>query len=427
MQLDSASKEQLTQWEAELTAEYQNFKDQNLKLDLTRGKPSSEQLNLSDQLDGILDGNYLAADGTDTRNYGVLDGLVEARKLGAAMLGVDLEETLAGGNSSLSLMHQAISFAYLFGLAGEGSAWKDETEVKFLCPSPGYDRHFTICQQFAIQMVPVAMTDSGPDMDQVENLIKTDPAIKGIWCVPKYSNPTGVVYSDKTVERIAKLGLIASSNFRVFWDNAYAVHDLVENPVELANIMDLCKQFGTQDSVLQFASTSKISHAGSGIAFLAASSLNLGLFKKYLSAATIGPDKVNQLRHLRLIPDIDALQTLMRQHAELLKPRFDTVLRHLESNFSDNDLGRWETPQGGYFISFDSLPGLAKTIVQLANDAGVKLTPAGATYPYGNDPQNANIRLAPSVPSVEEVDKTMQIFVICVKLASVRSKLEQLA
>lgn len=427
MQLDSASKEQLSQWEAELSVDYAQIKNQNLSLDLTRGKPSSQQLNLADALDGILEGNYRALDGTDTRNYGGLDGIAEARELGAAILGLQPQQVLAGGNSSLTIMHQAISFAYLFGPNGQGSAWKDEADIKFLCPVPGYDRHFAICEEFGIHMIPVTMTEHGPDMDQVERLIADDPSIKGIWCVPKYSNPTGIIYSAETVQRIAKLGHIAAANFRVFWDNAYAVHDLVDNPETLTNIMDACVEFGTEDSVLQFASTSKITHAGSGIAFLGASTNNLKVFKQHLGMATIGPDKVNQLRHMRLIPDFAALQDLMKQHAALLKPRFDSVLKHLEESFADNGLGSWQTPQGGYFVSFDALPGLAKEIVRLAGDAGVKLTPAGATFPYGNDPQDRNIRLAPSFPSVEDVDATMKVFVTCVKLASVRQQLASLS
>lgn len=421
MQLNSTSKEQLSQWEEELSAKHQSFKNQNLTLDLTRGKPSAQQLNLSNQLDGILGGNYKSADGTDTRNYGGLDGLLEARKLGGAILGLENDEVLAGGNSSLTLMHQAVTFAYFFGL--HDAAWKEEGNIKFLCPSPGYDRHFAICEDLGIEMLPISMTKNGPDMDQVESLLISDSSIKGIWCVPKYSNPTGIVYSDDTVNRIAKLGQIAAKNFRIFWDNAYAVHDLVDNPPSLANIMAACKTHGTEDSVLQFASTSKITHAGAGIAFLGASKNNLAAFKKRLSFATIGPDKVNQLRHMRMIPDMNALTAHMKKHAALLKPRFDTVLRHLQENFADNDLGEWQTPEGGYFVSFDSLPGLAKEIVRLADEVGVKLTPAGATFPYGKDPEDKNIRLSPSFPSIEDVDATMQVFVNCVRLASVRQKL----
>ncbi len=426
MQLEDASYPQLEQWQAELSAEYQRLLQQNLQLDLTRGKPSAQQLNLSDNLDGILGGNYQSADGTDTRNYGGLSGINEARELGAAILGVAPHQVLAGGNSSLTLMHQAVTFAYLYGPSEQNPAWKDEQPIKFLCPCPGYDRHFTICEELGIQMIPVTMTDQGPDMEQVESLIKADHSIKGIWCVPKYSNPTGIIYSDETVDRMAGLGHLAAPNFRLFWDNAYAVHDLVDNPKPLASIMAACQKAGTEDSVLQFASTSKITHAGSGIAFLAASESNLSLFAKHLGSATIGPDKVNQLRHMQLIPDLETLHIHMQKHAELLKPRFASVLNHLDQHFANSDLGQWQRPEGGYFVSFNTLPGLAQEVVKLAGDLGVKLTPAGATYPYGIDPEDRNIRLAPSFPSVEDVDSTMQAFVVCVKLASVRQRIQQL-
>lgn len=420
MQLDTASLEQLRSWEQELTSSYEAIKAKKLNLDLTRGKPSSEQLDLSNALDGILKGNYLAADGTDTRNYGGLDGLPEAKQLGANIMGVDAANLLVGGNSSLTLMFQVVLTAYLFGLKDAASAWNKEGEVKFLCPVPGYDRHFTICEQLGIKMVNVPMTSTGPDMDVVEQLIKADKSIKGIWCVPKYSNPTGVVYSDETVERIAKLGKIASENFRVFWDNAYSVHDLIENAPQLASVMDACRRNGTDDLVIQFASTSKITQAGAGVAFVAASAANLAGIKKALSAATIGPDKVNQLRHTRFLPDKAALTNHMKKHAALLNPRFDAVLSALSKAFDGTDLGAWEKPVGGYFVSFDTRKNCAKETVRLAAEAGVKLTPAGATYPYGKDPEDRNIRIAPSVPTVQEVVGAMEVFVTCVKLASVR-------
>ncbi len=420
MQLSTASLEQLRAWEQELSSNYETIKAKKLNLDLTRGKPSSEQLDLSDALDGILKGNYKAADGTDSRNYGGLDGLPEAKQLGAHIMGVDAANVLVGGNSSLTLMFQVALTAYLFGLKDAASAWKNEGEVKFLCPVPGYDRHFTICEQLGIKMVNVPMTSTGPDMDAVEALVKADKSIKGIWCVPKYSNPTGVVYSDQTVERIAKLGQIASANFRVFWDNAYSVHDLIDNAPELASVMDACRRHGTEDLVIQFASTSKITQAGAGVAFVAASAANLTGIKKALSAATIGPDKVNQIRHTRFLPDRAALMNHMKKHAALLNPRFDAVLSALSKAFDGTDLGAWEKPVGGYFVSFDTLPNCAKETVRLAAEAGVKLTPAGATYPYGKDPEDRNIRIAPSVPTVPEVVGAMDVFVTCVKLASVR-------
>lgn len=423
MQLDKATQEQLQSWEQDLASKYADIKAQKLNLDLTRGKPSAEQLNLSDQLDGILEGNYITESGVDTRNYGVIDGIPEARALGAQIMGVPAENVLAGGNSSLTLMHQAMMTAYLFGFTGADSAWQKAESVKFLCPVPGYDRHFSVCEQFGIEMINVAMTADGPDMDAVEALVKQDRNIKGIWCVPKYSNPTGVVYSDETVRRIAALGKIAGPNFRVFWDNAYAVHDLSDNPVQLTNIFDACKAAGTEDSVLQFASTSKITHAGSGVAFLGASDTNLAGFKKAISALTIGPDKANQLRHARFFAAPGSLKAHMKKHAQIIKPRFASVLKHLEEAFADNNLGQWESADGGYFISFDTRPGLAREVVKLAGEAGVKLTPAGATYPYGRDPEDKNIRIAPTVPTVEQVDAAMNVFVVCVKLASVRQAL----
>ncbi|GAA6152442.1 aminotransferase class I/II-fold pyridoxal phosphate-dependent enzyme [Pseudoteredinibacter isoporae] len=423
MDLNQASQEQLQQWQTQLQQEFENFKTQGLQLDITRGKPSSEQLDLSNQLDGILAGHYNSSNGTDVRNYGGLDGLPEMKQLGADILSVPQERILVGGNSSLTLMFQAMMQAYFFGYAGPESAWQQQDNVKFLCPVPGYDRHFAICEHFGIEMLTVSMNEDGPDMDQVETLIKADPSIKGMWCVPKYSNPTGTVYSAATIERIAKLGQIAGEGFRVFWDNAYVLHDLNANAPALASIADYCQQHGTEDSVLQFASTSKVSFAGAGVAFMAASPNNLAAFKQTLSIASIGPDKVNQLRHAKLFPDLASLKAHMMKHADLLRPRFEVVLNRLEEAFGDNDLGQWQSAAGGYFVSFDTRPGLAKRVVDLAAEAGVKLTPAGATYPYGSDPQNSNIRIAPSVPTVDDVDLAMQVFVCAVKLASVEQAL----
>jgi DNA-binding transcriptional MocR family regulator len=423
LQLDNASVAQLREWESQLTEQYQAILAKKLNLDLTRGKPSAEQLNLSDELDGLLKGNYIAADGTDTRNYGGLDGLPEAKQLGANIMGVEPANVLVGGSSSLTLMFQMMLTAHQFGLKDAASAWKNEGEVKFICPVPGYDRHYTVCEQLGIKMINVPMTSTGPDMDAVESLLKADQSIKGMWCVPKYSNPTGVVYSDETVERIAKLGQIASPNFRVFWDNAYSVHDLTANAPQLASILDATRRHGTEDSVLQFASTSKITHAGSGVAFVAASAANLAGFKKFLNSCTIGPDKVNQIRHTRFLPNKEALMAHMGKHAALLNPRFDAVLTGLSNAFEGTDLGAWEKPVGGYFISFDTRKNCAKETVRLAAEAGVKLTPAGATYPYGKDPEDRNIRIAPSVPTVPEVVGAMEVFVTCVKLASVKQQL----
>ncbi|MDO6746928.1 aminotransferase class I/II-fold pyridoxal phosphate-dependent enzyme [Gilvimarinus sp. 1_MG-2023] len=423
MLLDQATAEQLKAWESELAEQYNAILGKNLSLDVTRGKPSADQLSLSDGMDGILNGNYKASDGTDTRNYGGLDGIAEAKRLGSDLMGVPSSNIVVGGNSSLTLMHQTMMTAYHFGLTGPDSAWKNAEQPKVICPVPGYDRHYTVCEQLGIDMVTVPMTANGPDMQAAEELIKNDSSIRGMWCVPKYSNPTGVVYSDETVERIAKLGQIAHADFRVFWDNAYAVHDLVENPPQLASVFELTAKHGTEHSVIQFASTSKITFAGAGVAFTAASTENLAGLKKFLGASTIGPDKVNQLRHAQFLPNRDALIKHMKKHAALLQPRFDAVLSALGTAFDGTDLGNWEAPVGGYFVSFDTRPGCAKATVKLAAEAGVKLTPAGATFPYGDDPENRNIRIAPSVPSIEEVVGAMEVFVVCVKLASVRQAL----
>ncbi|GAB1258920.1 aminotransferase class I/II-fold pyridoxal phosphate-dependent enzyme [Aurantivibrio plasticivorans] len=427
MYLNKADLAQCQAWEAELSDAYDSLKSQQLNLDITRGKPSSEQLNLSDSLDGILKGNYKAADNTDTRNYGGLDGITESKKLGSYLLGSPIENILVGGNSSLQLMFQVVLTAHHFGLTGAESAWSSSGTVKFICPVPGYDRHYTVTETLGIEMVTVEMNDHGPDMDAVEALIKSDDTIRGMWNVPRFSNPTGIVYSDEVVNRIAALGKIAHPDFRIMWDNAYAAHQLSDDAPQVANIYDACKAQGTEDSVIQFASTSKITHAGAGVSFISASPANLAGIKKVLSACTIGPDKVNQLRHSRLIPDEASLKALMAKHAELLKPRFEMVLNKLSAAFEKSDLGRWETPQGGYFVSFDARAHCAKEVVRLAGEAGVKLTPAGATYPYGKDPLDCNIRIAPSVPSVAEIEKAMDVFVVCVKLASVKQRIAELS
>ena len=424
MDISNANSETLQQWESSLNAEYEKIKSEKLSLDLTRGKPSADQLSLSNALDGILQGNYTSPSGVDVRNYGGLEGIIEARQLGADILELPVENVYAAGNSSLTLMHNVASIAMLFGLTGEESAWQKQGTVKFLCPVPGYDRHFAVCQHLGIEMLTVPMTAHGPDMDQVEKILAADPSIKGMWCVPKYSNPTGVIYSDQTVQRIAKLGKIAGAGFRVFWDNAYAIHDLHQPSLKLANIYEASKAANCEDSIIQFASTSKVSFAGAGVAFLGASERNLAGIKKSLSYMTIGPDKVNQLRHVKFFEKSESLQAHMQQHAAIIKPRFASVLQHLEQAFGDNALGSWESPQGGYFISFDTQPGLAKQVVSLAAEAGVKLTPAGATFPYGDDPEDKNIRIAPTVPSVEQVDAAMKVFVLCVKLASVRQAIQ---
>ncbi len=422
MQLHQSSVAELQQWESELAREYAAHQAANLNLDLTRGKPSAEQLSLSDALDGILGGNFKDEDGNDVRNYGTLEGIVSARRLFAQFMQVQPDEIIVAGNSSLTLMYQTQEFAMYQGLP-ECEAWsKQGGPVKFLAPVPGYDRHFGVSQHLGIELVPVAMNDNGPDMDQVEALVAADPMIKGIWCVPRFSNPTGIVYSDSVVERLARLPKIAGKGFRIFWDNAYAYHILDEDAPELADIFALAKQFGTADNIYMFGSTSKITFAGAGVAFLAATPANLKEFLKHVGWSQINPDKVNQLRHVRFLKNMDGVRALMKQHAALLKPRFDAVLQQL-SGLNNLGMASWTEPRGGYFISVDVLPGLAKQIVKMAADAGVKLTPAGATWPAGNDPQDRNIRLAPSVPTVPEIVKATEVFVTCVKLASVRQEL----
>jgi len=421
--IEQASASDLQEQLQALQAQYARLASLNLTLDLTRGKPGSDQLDLSDQLDGILQGNYQSATGTDVRNYAGLDGLPEAKQLFGAILGTPVEQTLIGGNSSLALMYLIIDFALSEGIEGTSNAWGNSDSVKFLCPTPGYDRHFAICEHLGIEMITVPLLASGPDMDLVEQLVVADSSIKGMWCVPRFSNPTGCVYEDETVERIARLGQIAGENFMVMWDNAYAVHALCDDAKPLASIGEYCARHGTSDSVFQFGSTSKITFAGAGISFMSSSEKNLAALKKHLEFQTIGPDKVNQLRHVRLLKDLDTIAAHMAKHAEILRPRFDCVLNTLAAELGGTGMGHWTQPEGGYFVSFESLPGLAKTIVQLANDIGVKLTPAGATYPYGDDPQDSNIRLAPTFPSLDELRASMDAFVVCVKLASVQQKL----
>lgn len=406
----------------ELLNQYQQIQAKKLNLDVTRGKPATSQLNLSDSLDGILAGNYKCADGTDTRNYGGGLGIPEARQFAADYLETTVPRVMVGGNSSLQMMYQYVQGAFQHGVRGAATAWVNEAgngqRIKFLCPAPGYDRHFAICEYLGIDMIPVTMDENGPDMDQVEALLRNDPLIKGIWCVPKYANPNGVVYSAAVVERFAQLGKIAGANFRIMWDNAYSEHHLVDNPPVLANILALSEKYGTLDNVIVIGSTSKITHAGAGIAFIASSEANIQAFNDHLGIQSIGPDKVNQLRHMRQLKDMDALRALMQQHRAILQPKFELVLKHLENSLAGKGLGRWTKPAGGYFILFDTLPGQADKVVKLCAGAGVKLTPAGSTWPYKKDPANTNIRLAPSFPSLAELDEAMQVFVLCVELAA---------
>lgn len=415
--------DQLRSLESELMTTYEALQSENLKLDITRGKPSAEQVSLADSLDGILRGDYKTESDEDTRNYGNIKGIQEMRRLGADILEVPVDNIIAAGNSSLTLMFIAMLHASYYGARGAENAWCNIVgkKPKMICPVPGYDRHFAICENLGIDMVTVAMTESGPDMDAVEQLVKDDESIVGLWCVPKYSNPTGVIYSDETVDRIAQLGKYAKPWFRVFYDNAYAVHDLSANPGILDNIWSRCETHGTLDTVWQFASTSKITFAGGGVSFVASSSENLAELEALLGVMIIGFDKVNQLRHAKLLPDLGSLKAHMQKHAELIQPKFAAVFEALEAELSA--YGQWTKADGGYFVSFDSESGLASTIVSMAGKAGVKLTPAGATFPYGKDPEDKNIRIAPTLPPLGEIRKAMDVFVVCVKLATVRKAL----
>lgn len=393
-----------------------------LQLDLTRGKPCTAQLDLSDGLLAMLSKPLRSQDGIDVRNYGHLDGLPEAKRLGATLLGVEPTDVLVGGNSSLSLMYCCILFAHAFGLRPGAAPWSHEGKVRFLCPVPGYDRHFAICDTFGIEMIPVPLTGAGPDMDEVEALVRRDPTIKGIWCVPKYSNPTGETYSDETVARIAALPRAAGSGFVVMWDNAYAVHDLGPERIQLADLMGLARKAGTADAVLLTASTSKVTYAGAGISFLASAPETLARFAKHLGVHTIGANKVNQLAHARFLPDTATLETHMRRHAAILAPKFRCVLETLEQRLQALNIAEWSQPKGGYFVSLDTQPGLARQVVELCTQAGVKLTPAGATFPLGQDPENRNIRIAPTFPSLDELQQSMEVLVTAIELATLRAR-----
>ena len=401
---------------ATLSQRYSAVNDSNLSLDLTRGKPAPEQLDLSDALDGILDGDYMSPSGIDARNYGDLRGLPEARELGSEILGLPAERIIADGPSSLTLMYQVMDAAYHYGLSGP--RWADEAPVKAICPVPGYDRHFTITESFGIEMVNVPMTASGPDMDRVEALIEADPSIKCMWCVPKYSNPSGCIYSPETVRRIAALANRASPGFIVMWDNAYAVHDFEFPPAELDDVLAHAETCGTADHVVVFGSTSKITFAGGGISFVAGSPATLERLEARLFVMLIGHDKVNQLRHVKLLRG--RVEEHMRAHADLVRPKFEAVERILHESLAGLDIAEWSRPRGGYFIVLDTLPGLASEVVDLAGRAGVRLTPAGATHPYGRDPDDRTIRIAPTFAALEEVEAATEVLALCIRLASAR-------
>jgi aspartate/methionine/tyrosine aminotransferase len=417
------STQQLQQIKDDLLDRYREFKSRGTTLDITRGKPCPEQLDLAgDMLDIINSGNYLTEDAADCRNYGGLDGIPEAKQLFAQYLEVAPEEIIIGGNSSLNMMHDTFMRAMVKGVAEDSPPWVKLPEVKFLCPSPGYDRHFFICDYLNIDMITIEMNDTGPDMDQVEELVADDDGIKGIWCVPCYSNPTGVVYSDEVVDRLAAMKTKAN-DFRIFWDNAYAVHHLDDKPARLKNILTSCKQAGNPERVFIFGSTSKITFAGSGVAMMAGSPKNMALTKKQMAFQTIGPDKLNQLRHAMFFKNVAGIDDHMKKHAAILKPKFEAVQIALEKELAGKNIADWSRPGGGYFVSIDTLEGCAAAVVQMAAEAGVKLTPAGSTYPYMKDPLDRNIRIAPSFPPLEDIRSAMQLVGICIQLVSIEKLL----
>ena len=423
------TKEELLKEKEALEEQFRAVKKLGLKLDMSRGKPSQEQLDLSDGLMDVLnsDSYFYDATGTDCRNYGVLFGVPEAKRLMGEMSEVAPDDMVIFGNSSLNIMFDTVSRSYTHGVCGS-TPWCKLDKVKFLCPVPGYDRHFAITEFFGIEMINIPMSPDGPDMDLVEQYVNNDPAVKGIWCVPKYSNPQGYTYSEETVKRFAAL-TPAAEDFRIYWDNAYSVHHLYEEPENqdyLLEILSECRKAGHPDIVYKFISTSKVTFPGSGIAAVASSPRNLKDIEQYMKIQTIGHDKLNQLRQVRFFGTLSNMQAHMEKHAEILRPKFECVEEMLEQEIGGYEIGSWTKPKGGYFISFDSLEGCAKAIVAKAKEAGVVMTPAGATYPYGKDPHDSNIRIAPSYPKLKHLKKACEVFALSVKLVSVDHYLKEM-
>ena len=421
----SMSQEELSTLLEELKKEYIDAKGKGLNLNMARGKPSKAQLDLSmDVLDALTSkGSAITESGIDTRNYGDMTGIPEAKKLMADVMGTDPQNVIVFGNASLPIMYDTVARSYCFGVIGS-TPWCKLDKVKWLCPVPGYDRHFAITEQFGIEMITIPMNSDGPDMELVKKYVEEDETVKGIWCVPKYSNPTGITFSDSVVRAFASLRP-AAEDFRIFWDNAYAVHDLYDDKKdELLDILSECALNGNEDMVYEFCSTSKVSFAGAGIAAMATSEKNRKWVESTMTIQTIGYDKMNQLRHVRYFKDIDGLKAHMKKHADMLRPKFEAVLKCFESELGGLDIATWTEPKGGYFISFDAMEGCAKEIVAKCKEAGVTLTGAGATYPYKKDPKDSNIRIAPSFPTPEEMELASRVFVLCVKLVTVEHLLQ---
>lgn len=419
------TREELLQEKTALEAEFAQIKEMGLNLDMSRGKPGSDQLDLAMPMLDVLTSKEVieSENGTDLRNYGIVDGIPEAKKLVADMIGARPEQVIVYGNSSLNIMYDQVARAEMFGICGN-TPWSKLEKVKFLCPVPGYDRHFAITEDFGIEMINIPMTADGPDMDMVEQYVNNDETVKGIWCIPKYSNPEGVVYSDETVKRFAALKP-AAKDFRIFWDNAYAVHHLYEDQqAEILNILELCEQAGNPDMVFEFCSTSKVSFPGAGIAAIATSEANIADIKKRLTIQTIGHDKINQLRHVKFFKDIDGVKAHMMKHAAIIRPKFEMLDELLTREVAARGIGSWMKPLGGYFISFNALEGCAKEIVAKCKEAGVTMTGAGSPFPYKKDPKDSVIRIAPTYPSVEELEKAAEVFIIVTRLVSVSKLLE---
>lgn len=419
--IHSLSKCELQNLKSELDRQYKQCQDSNLSLDMSRGKPTSKQLDLSNDILKTLD-TYITQEGIDARNYGILDGISEAKNLFSGLLDIPAKNIVIGGNSSLNLIYDAFVRLYIFGSLGS-TPWGKCDKVKIICPVPGYDRHFSICEEFGFEMISVPMTPAGPDMDMVETLVASDETIKGILCVPLYSNPDGICYSDETVTRLASMKT-AAPDFKIFWDNAYAVHHIYKE-VTLLNIFNICKKFGTEDRILYFFSTSKITFPGSGVALIAASDACIAEVKAHFGKQTIGYNKINQLRTYQFFKTPEGIKEHMWKLADILRKKFDIVLNKLDEEFSNTDILNWTKPMGGYFISANTIEGCAKETIRLAREAGLVLTDAGATYPYHNDPKDSNIRIAPSYPSDEELTKAIEVFCVCAKLAAVNKLLEK--